>query len=208
MNRWLIPFMIGFPLGGLIVLGTIGLIYYAGPQLESRFGPTIIRASHVAGSITRAQKELCWDTRFDKYNPRPPLLFSYRITYQGYEIPVSTYRIEEDGRKVPLSQAGFSHHNAGEEWISRYCLEIPEMLPPNSTFTVEGVGYYNSLTKLWRVPIELPSFVVEASKFSFWVPGRRRFARRNLSPSSVVLHEPLGLSSASLLLTVVGHGGN
>jgi hypothetical protein len=47
LTRWLVPLLIGFPLGGLIVLGTIGLLYYAGPQLESHFGPTIFKAWQV-----------------------------------------------------------------------------------------------------------------------------------------------------------------
>lgn len=179
LTRWLVPLLIGFPLGGLMVLGTIGLLYYAGPQIESHFGPTIIKASHVAGSIRRTPRELCWNTRFEKFDGRPPLLFSYFIGLRGYEIPVPAYRLSQDGRKIPLSQAGFAHHDPGETWVSTYCLDLPEaLLNEDDVFTVTGAGYYNSLTKLWRVPVELPAFTVDPKTFGLWEQGRTKYSRR------------------------------
>src|SRR3982751_5606127 len=79
LRRWLIPFTIGFPLSGLMDLGTIGLLNYAGPQLEAQFVPTMIKASHITGAITRRPNELAWVTYLETCDPRPPLLFAYTI---------------------------------------------------------------------------------------------------------------------------------
>jgi hypothetical protein len=191
--------MIGFPLGGLMVLGTIGLLYYAGPQLEGHFGPTIIKSSHVAGTIRRTPRELCWNTQFEKFDGRPPLLFTYSISLRGYEIPVPAYRVETDGKKIPLSQAGFAHHNPGDIWVSTYCIDLPEaLLNEDDVFTVTGVGYYNSKTKLWRVPVELPSFTVDPRTAALWVPGRREYSRRGRWIEVEDRREPSTQVSASL----------
>jgi hypothetical protein len=197
LRRWLIPFIIGFPLGGLMVLGTIGLLNYAGPQLEAQFGPTIIKASHVVGSVTRTPNELCWETHFEKYDPRPPMLFSYTITLDGYDIPVPSYKVV-DHKKTSLSQSGFSHHGPGEIWNSKYCIDMPEaLLEQDQAFKVSGVGYYNSLLHLWRVPVPLPSFEVQPNSSFLLEPGNKRFSQQGRSPPSTVLREPSGQSTAS-----------
>jgi hypothetical protein len=180
-----------------MVLGTIGVLNYAGPQLEAQFGPTIIKPAHVVGSVTRTPNELCWETHFEKYDPRPPMLFSYTITLNGYEIPVPSYKVV-DHKKTSLSQSGFSHHGPGEIWDSRYCIDIPEaLLEQDQPFKVSGIGYYNSLLHLWRVPVQLPSFEVQPNISFLWVPGSRQFSRQGRSPSSTVLREPLGQSTAT-----------
>jgi hypothetical protein len=189
LKRWLVPFLIGFPLGGLIVLGTIGLLYYAGPELEAHFGPTIIKAAHVAGSVRRTPNELCWNTAFEKFDGRPPLLFSYFIGVRNYEIPVFAYRVNADGKKVPLSQPGFAHHDRGENWVSTYCLDLPETIDGDS-FTVRGTGYYSSLTRLWRVPVELPAFAVDPNSAALWERGNMRVSRLGTWTDAASHHEP------------------
>lgn len=190
LRNWLTPFLIGFPLGGLIVLGTIGLLFFAGPQIEGKFGPTIIDASHVVGSVRRSPSELCWETAFKKFDGRPPILFTYFVDVRGFEIPVPAYRIQSDGRKVPLSQAGFARHNIGDEWTSTYCIELPDLIDRLEPFTVRGIGYYASKTGLWRVPIILPSFTVQPNNARLWAPGRRLFSRRSSPTLSITRREP------------------
>jgi hypothetical protein len=191
LTRWLVPLLIGFPLGGLIVLGTIGLLYYAGPQLESHFGPTIFKASHVAGSVRRTPRELCWNTYFKKFDGRPPLLFSYFVSLRGYEIPVPAYRVNLDGKKIPLSQAGFAHHEVGEEWVSTYCIDLPEaLLSEDDTITIQGTGYYESKTKLWRVPVDLPAFTVDPKNASLWQQGSTQYSRLSRWTELKDLREP------------------
>jgi hypothetical protein len=193
LKRWLIPLLLGFPLGGLIVLGTIGLLFYAGPQLESHFGPTIIKAAHIAGSVRRTSRELCWNTKFEKFDGRPPLLFVYIISLRGYQIPVPAYRLNPDGKKIPLSQAGFAHHERGETWISTYCIDLPEaLLSEDDVFVVDGIGYYTSKTKLWRVPVDLPSFAVDPKSVGLWEQGSTMYSRQGQWTELADHFEPSG----------------
>jgi hypothetical protein len=159
MNKHLLgPFLIGIVIGGsmMVILG--GLAWFAGPAIESKFFP-IIRFDFVAGSAERKDHELCWELHNHKYRDGVPARFDYRAIYQGHTYALNVDRIDESGHRIPLTQYGFANHLSGQEWTVTYCAELPSKIPPNSYFSMEGEGFYDT-GHPWRVPVILPGFEV------------------------------------------------
>jgi hypothetical protein len=148
-----------------IALGTFGLLaFLAGPQIEGALFP-IIRAEHVAGSVRWTEKEICWSVHYVKYRNDAPAYFNYRLHLSGVNerIPLGVYR-QDDGRRKYLSTYGFANHNAGNNWISDYCADLPADVNITRPFLIEGEGFYDTLHHLWLVPQDLPDFVVDQDR--------------------------------------------
>lgn len=152
--------LLGIGFGGTVVVVMCILGYFAGPAMEAYFFPPV-KAELVAGSVEVSRENLCWETHFKRTRAGlVPAYFNYRMYYDGEVIPLSVYRVTASGKRSYLASYGFAVHTKDEEWISRYCVDMPHEVPMSASFFVEGDGSYISWHHLWQIKVNLPGFVV------------------------------------------------